>query len=103
MTFDLQTIAIFFVGALIYSALLPKNLRGWALMVGSVIAVYWLQSPLVVGKLDFIFPTTTIIITVALWWFTRVPDEKQKNEDDLNDDMRTPKMVSLRRYFASEP
>ena len=83
MTFDLQTIAIFSVGALLYSAFLPKHWRGWALMIGSVIAIYWLQSPIVVGKLDFIFPTTTIIITVALWWFTRIPDEKPKNGDDV--------------------
>jgi alginate O-acetyltransferase complex protein AlgI len=98
VTFDLQTIAIFFVGTLIYSALLPKNWRGWALMIGSVIAVYWLQSPIFVGKLDFILPTMTIIITVSLWWFTRIPAERPKTDENVWGDAVQRADTSIRPY-----
>lgn len=71
MTFDLTAIAIFAAAAVLYSAALPKMWRAWALLAGSVVAIYGLQPPIVVGKLDFAFPTATIAVTVALWWFTR--------------------------------
>jgi alginate O-acetyltransferase complex protein AlgI len=40
-------------------------------MIGSVIAIYWLQPALPIRYSDFILPTTALVLTVAMWWFTR--------------------------------
>lgn len=71
MTFDLATILIFVVGALLYAAILPARLRGWALLVGSVVLIYRLQPLLPIRFSDFILPTATLALTTACWWFTR--------------------------------
>ncbi len=83
MTFDLTTIAVFVVAAAIYAALLPRSLRGWALLVGSGIAIYWLQPRLPIRFSDFMLPTLTLALTVASWWFTRAPDQKTSQEDRI--------------------
>jgi alginate O-acetyltransferase complex protein AlgI len=78
VAFDLNTILIFSIAALIYAALLPARWRGWVLLVGSVIAVYWLQPTLPVRFLDFILPTGTLVMAVAVWRFAgRPPDDDQ--------------------------
>ena len=73
MTFDLTTITIFIVGALLYAAFLPARLCGWALLIASVVLIYRFQPPLPIRFSDFILPTTTLVLTVACWWFTRIP------------------------------
>ncbi len=81
MTFDLATIAIFVVGALLYAALLPARLRGWALLVASVVLIYKLQPPLPIRFSDFILPTATLGLTVACWYFTRDSSVDTRRED----------------------
>ncbi|CAG0932089.1 Peptidoglycan O-acetyltransferase [Thermoflexales bacterium] len=73
MTFDLRAILIFLIAAWLYAGLLPQRLRAWALLVGSVVAIYWLQPNLPIRFSTFIFPTATLILTMALWWFSRDP------------------------------
>jgi len=46
------------------------------LMIASVIAVYWLQPSLRLPFADYALPTATITLTVAIWWFTRKPDDE---------------------------
>ena len=81
MTFDLTTILIFVVGALIYAAVLPARWRGWALLMTSVVLIYTLQPPLTIRYSDFILPTATLVLTVASWWFTRDPAYDSRRED----------------------
>ncbi len=83
MTFDLATILLFVVGALLYAALLPARWRGWALLIGSVILIYRLQPPLPIRFSDFILPTATLALTVACWWFTRDPSVDTIREDRI--------------------
>src|SRR5512136_3066912 len=73
MTFDLRAILIFVVAAAFYAGLLPKRARAWALLVGSVVVIYWLQPGAPIRFSPFIFPTATLILTVAMWWFSRDP------------------------------
>jgi MFS superfamily sulfate permease-like transporter len=73
MTFDLRAILIFVVAALLYAGLLPKRARAWALLVGSVVAIYWLQPNVPIRFSPFIFPTATLILTITMWWFSRDP------------------------------
>src|SRR5258706_9631250 len=67
----LTSIAIFIVGAILYGFVLPARWRGWALLIGSVLAVYWLQPAIPVRPLDFILPTATLTLGIAGWLITR--------------------------------
>ncbi|MEP7285749.1 MAG: hypothetical protein ABI947_08275, partial [Chloroflexota bacterium] len=66
----LTAIAIFGIGALLYKVI-PVRWRGWGLLIGSVLAIYWLQPALPVRPLDFVLPTTTLILGFVGWLFTR--------------------------------
>ncbi len=74
MTLDLLTIGILFAGALLYQ-LLPPRWRGWALMAGSIVFIYWLQPPLPLRRADFLLPTATILLAIGGWVLTRKPDD----------------------------
>jgi D-alanyl-lipoteichoic acid acyltransferase DltB (MBOAT superfamily) len=72
----LTYIVVFIAGALLYAALtstevIPARGRGWALLVASILAIYLMQPPLTIRFLDFILPTITLVITIAIWLFTR--------------------------------
>ena len=100
-------ILIFGVAALLY-LLLPGRLRGWALLVGSVIAIYWLQPPLPIRFSDFIFPTATLVLTVVAWWFSRRPDDPEQ-QATRPEDRRTLLLIlglvlllALNRYLDAD-
>ncbi len=67
----LTHILIFSLAALLYAAFLPARWRGWALLIASVVAIYWLQPALPVRNLDFLLPTTTLVLAVAGWLATK--------------------------------
>ena len=71
MTLDLVAIAVMVVAALLFSALVPGRWRGWALLLGSVVALFWLQAPLAPRFADFLLPAATVALTVAGWWLSR--------------------------------
>jgi alginate O-acetyltransferase complex protein AlgI len=71
LTFGLTAILVTGLAALAYGTLVPSRWRGWALLVGSVAAVYWLQTPLAPRFADFILSTITIGLAVAGWWLSR--------------------------------
>lgn len=74
MTFDLTTILICCIAALIYTAVLPARVREWALLIGSLLAAYWLQPSITrVPYVDYTLPTILIALTVIVWWMTRQP------------------------------
>lgn len=78
MSFDLSAIVIFTIAALLYSVA-PSHWRGWLMFLGSLVAVYWLQSFLSIRYLDYVLPTATIVLTVIIWWFTRNPDDPEQD------------------------
>ena len=65
MTLDLVAIAVMAGLALLYGALVPGRWRGWALLLGSVVALFWLQAPLAPRFADFLLPAATIALAVA--------------------------------------
>ncbi len=109
MTFDLRTILLFAAAALIYSALLPVKRRGWALLIGSVLALYWLQpKPPFIRFSDFVFPTATLMLTVICWWFT-LPKDAAAGRAFKRDDLFTFGLIvalvtgiAFTRYLAPE-
>lgn len=68
---DFGQILVMMAAALLYGLVLPARWRGWALMLASVVAIYWLQPTLAVRWLDYALPTAALALTVACWWFTR--------------------------------
>ncbi len=76
MTFGLLAVGIFIAVAVVYAVLVPGRWRGWFLLVGSVITIYWLQPALPIRFSDFLFPTATLGLTVVCWWFTREPESE---------------------------
>ena len=71
MTLDLVAIAVMVVVALLYGALAPGRWRGWALLLGSIVALFWLQAPLAPRFADFLLPAATVALAVAGWWLSR--------------------------------
>lgn len=73
MTLDLTAILIIGIAAVLYAALIPDRWRAWAILLGSVVALYWLQAPLTPRYADFLLPSATITLGVAGWWLSRPP------------------------------
>ena len=71
MTLDLLFILVLGGAAFLYAAFVPGRGRSWALLVGSVCGIYWLQPALPIRFSSFILQTTTVVLTVASWWLTR--------------------------------
>ena len=45
--------------------------RGWMLLGGSILAIYWIQPSTPIRHLDFWLPTTTLALSVLVWAATR--------------------------------
>jgi alginate O-acetyltransferase complex protein AlgI len=79
----LTHILVFVAAALLYIALLPDRWRQWALFVGSVVAIYWLQPEIRIRTLDFMFPTATLALVALSWLISRAPDQHWTREDRI--------------------
>ena len=77
----LTHILVFAAAALLYLILLPQSWRKWALFIGSVLAIYWLQPAIIIRKVDFIFPTATLALVALSWLACRAPEQRWTRED----------------------
>ncbi|HVO44027.1 MAG TPA: hypothetical protein VMT34_15470, partial [Aggregatilineales bacterium] len=63
------------IGVFIFAAIgykfIPSRWRGWVLLIGSVLAIYWLQPPISVRPIDFALPTATLFLTLIGWLLTK--------------------------------
>jgi D-alanyl-lipoteichoic acid acyltransferase DltB (MBOAT superfamily) len=61
----------------------PVKWRSWGLLVGSVLAIGWLQHNDSSVGADFVLPAATVILTVAVWWIVQPSmgedDERQRD------------------------
>ena len=85
MTFDLLAIAVFSAAAALYILIIPAKGRAWALMIASVVAIFWLQPALPIRFSDFILPALTIILIVVGWLFTRNNSDPVQQESIRQD------------------
>ncbi|HLY28398.1 MAG TPA: hypothetical protein VKQ72_18765, partial [Aggregatilineales bacterium] len=67
---NLTAIAVFSAGAVLYGLFVPARFRPWALLIASIVAVFWLQPPLTVAPLDFLLPTAILVLAVIGWLAT---------------------------------
>ena len=77
MTLDILVILILGIAAFLYAILLRGKGREWALLVGSVIAVYWLQPNLPLRYSSYILQTITVVLTVGTWWLTHSEEQDE--------------------------
>ncbi len=49
---------------------LPRHWRGRALLLGSLLALFWLQPTSPIRYLDFWFPTASLLLTIFVWSLT---------------------------------
>ncbi len=73
MTLGLTAILAIGLAAVVYAALIPGRWRAWAILLGSVVALFWLQAPLAPRYADFLLPSATVALGVAGWWLSRPP------------------------------
>jgi alginate O-acetyltransferase complex protein AlgI len=55
--------------------------RSWAILVVSVLSVYWLQPAIAIRHLDFWFPTLSLGLTILAWCVTATGGERAERED----------------------
>lgn len=77
----LTHILIFAAAAFLYR-LLPKAWRAWALLIGSLAAIYLLQPTLPLPPMDYALPTLTLILALIGWWLTRPPEAEGLTRED---------------------
>lgn len=56
--------------ALLMRVLLRGVGRGWLLLCGSVLAMYWMQPAMPLREMDFWLPTATLTLTILAWVLT---------------------------------
>jgi len=64
-------ILVFIVFTLLVRWLWPPHRRGWFILVGSLLAVFWLQPSTPIRNLDFWLPAASIALTVLTWAIVR--------------------------------
>lgn len=79
----LTHILVFSAAAVPSMILLPATWRKWAIFVGSLVALYWLQPGIIIRKIDFIFPSTTLALVALSWLVTRHAEQKWTREDSF--------------------
>jgi D-alanyl-lipoteichoic acid acyltransferase DltB (MBOAT superfamily) len=72
---SLTHILIFSLAALLVAPVGRARWRGWLMLAGSALAIYWLQSSTPIRHLDFWLPTASLSLTVFVWIATRSPTE----------------------------
>ncbi len=63
----LMHILVFGAVALVARLFLREIGRGWLLLAGSVLAMYWMQPAMPLREMDFWLPTVTLALTVFSW------------------------------------
>ncbi|HNB51777.1 MAG TPA: MBOAT family O-acyltransferase [Anaerolineales bacterium] len=77
----LLQILIFALVALLAGIVTHPQFRRWLLMVGSVLAIYWMQPSMPIRYLDFWLPTLALALTVWVWAIVRPAEAEGKKED----------------------
>lgn len=111
MTLDLTAILVLGLAAVLYAAVVPARWRPWAVLLGSIIALFWLQPPLAPRYADFLLPSASIALAVAGWWLSRpprrafmtpapVPVTEQSDSPANEDDIPVPRVYVRDDWFT---
>lgn len=81
MPLDIFVILIFGIAAFIVAAFIRGDGRVWALMIGSVVAIYWLQPNLPIRFSPFILQTVTIGLTIGTWGLSQLGNDQTYRQE----------------------
>ena len=100
----LTPILVFTLAAFLYLLLLPRRGREWALYIGSIVAIYWLQPVIVIRWMDFLFPTLMLGIILLAWITMRAPEQSWTREDAVSISLMVIVILALSfgRYIVPE-
>ena len=82
----LTEITILLIAAFAYILIVPGRWRGWVLLVGSIVGMYWLFPVQNIRWLEYGLATATLVITIVSWFITRPTGKRARkftNEDRL--------------------
>ena len=98
----LTHILVLAAAAVPYLLLMPERGRKWALFVGSVIAIYWLQPKTTIRTLEFIFPSATLALVGFTWLISRDKEQGWRREDTVSAAIMVGVMIllTLERFFV---
>jgi alginate O-acetyltransferase complex protein AlgI len=101
---SLLNILILIAAALVIRLVFPGKLRRWAMLVASVLAIYWLQSALPIRGMDFWFPTATLGLTLLSWGLTAEKDQLEDRRNWLAAGLAlgTVLLIALTRFVSLE-
>src|SRR5574341_2059072 len=67
----LTQLLVFGAAALLCGWIFKERWRGGLMLIGSLLALYWLQPATPIRHLDFWLPTASLALTVLVWASTR--------------------------------
>lgn len=105
MSLGLVAIGALGLAALLYSALVPGRWRGWAVLLGSVVALFALQAPLAPRFADFLLPSATVALAVAGWWLSRPPRRAflaPANREQADEPTAAPGEIPVSRVYVRD-
>ncbi|MBW8010932.1 MAG: MBOAT family protein [Chloroflexi bacterium] len=77
----LTHLLVFSATALLAGVLVKERGRGWMLLVGSLLAIYWMQPASPIRNLDFWLPSATVAVAVIGWAATRSGEDERSREN----------------------
>ncbi len=80
---SLLNILILILAALVLRLAFPGKLRRWAMLVASVVAIFWLQPALPIRQMDFWLPVATLGLIFFSWGLTAEKDQLKEKTNWL--------------------
>jgi len=101
---SLLNILILMGAALIIRLAFPGKRRRWAMLVSSVLAIYWLQSALPIRQMDFWFPTATLGFIFLTWGLAAEKEQLVERRNWLATGLTvgTVILIALTRFISLE-
>jgi D-alanyl-lipoteichoic acid acyltransferase DltB (MBOAT superfamily) len=100
----LTNLLILVAVALIIRLTFPGRLRQWAMLVASILAIYWLQPALPIRQMDFWFPSATLGLVFLTWGLTAGKEQFRRRENwlALGLSLAVIVLIALTRFLSLE-
>ena len=99
---SLLNILILIIVALLIRLVFPGKLRRWALLIASVLAIFWLQPALSIRQMDFWFPMVTLGLVFLGWGLTAEREQLSNRSNWLAAGLAlgTVTLIGLTRFIS---
>jgi D-alanyl-lipoteichoic acid acyltransferase DltB (MBOAT superfamily) len=99
---SLLNILILIIVALLVRLVFPGKLRRWALLIASVLAIFWLQPALSIRQMDFWIPLATVGLVFLGWGLTAEREQLRDRSNWLSAGLAlgTVALIALTRFVS---